>query len=244
MDLSDVTIAIKTFERPQSLKRLVQSIRCFYPSMPIVIADDSETPRPGTVQGLSPVEYWCLPFDLGVSCGRNLLAGGIGSQYVLMLEDDVEVTEESRIETLMEGVLWNDFDVVGSAPKDPNGREQHLEAHLLRAGHTIQVQPVQTETPTAVDFTDNCFLARTDTLRAVRWDDQQKTVDHLDFFLRCQQKGVRVGYVPGFHLLHHSDRSSRYNRFRVERSGYYQQRLLDQWGLTSIEGRIHISGLT
>ena len=37
----DVTVLVKTFERPEALRRLVTSIRRFYKRMPIVVVDDS-----------------------------------------------------------------------------------------------------------------------------------------------------------------------------------------------------------
>lgn len=40
-DASDITIIIKTFERPEALKASYLSIRTFYPSAPIIIVDDS-----------------------------------------------------------------------------------------------------------------------------------------------------------------------------------------------------------
>ena len=37
----DVTVLVKTFERPDALRRLLSSIRSFYPRLPIVVIDDS-----------------------------------------------------------------------------------------------------------------------------------------------------------------------------------------------------------
>ena len=42
-----VTIVIKTFERPQILERLVVSIRVRYPSIPIIVVDDSHQSKRG-----------------------------------------------------------------------------------------------------------------------------------------------------------------------------------------------------
>ena len=42
--LSDITILIKTFERPEYLDRLIKSIKLYYPNIKIIVADDSRNP--------------------------------------------------------------------------------------------------------------------------------------------------------------------------------------------------------
>ena len=37
----DITILVKTYEREDSLNRLVASIRRFYPRIPVLVVDDS-----------------------------------------------------------------------------------------------------------------------------------------------------------------------------------------------------------
>lgn len=54
-----VTIATKTFIRYDKLKDLIDSIRTFYPTVTIVIADDSEHPQPVTGPH---VEHYIMPF--------------------------------------------------------------------------------------------------------------------------------------------------------------------------------------
>lgn len=54
-----VTIATKTFLRYDKLKELITSIRKYYPTVTIVIADDNEHPEP--VRG-PHVEHYIMPF--------------------------------------------------------------------------------------------------------------------------------------------------------------------------------------
>lgn len=54
-----VTIATKTFLRYDKLQDLINSIRQFYPTITIVIADDTEEPKPVT----GPyIEHYIMPF--------------------------------------------------------------------------------------------------------------------------------------------------------------------------------------
>ncbi len=54
-----VTIATKTFLRYDKLQDLIDSIRQYYPTVIIVIADDSEHPK--TVSG-PYIEHYIMPF--------------------------------------------------------------------------------------------------------------------------------------------------------------------------------------
>lgn len=54
-----VTIATKTFLRYDKLNDLITSIRKYYPTVTIVIADDNEHPEP--VRG-PHIEHYIMPF--------------------------------------------------------------------------------------------------------------------------------------------------------------------------------------
>uniref|UniRef100_A0A5F8GAB0 Beta-1,4-N-acetyl-galactosaminyltransferase 1 n=1 Tax=Monodelphis domestica TaxID=13616 RepID=A0A5F8GAB0_MONDO len=54
-----VTIATKTFLRYDRLRKLIASIRRFYPTITVIIADDSEQPEP--VNG-PHIEHYLMPF--------------------------------------------------------------------------------------------------------------------------------------------------------------------------------------
>lgn len=54
-----VTIATKTFLRYDKLKDLIDSIREYYPTVTIVIADDNEHPEPVTGPH---IEHYIMPF--------------------------------------------------------------------------------------------------------------------------------------------------------------------------------------
>jgi hypothetical protein len=68
--IQDITAVIKTFERPNELDRVIQSLRGFYPDLKIIVTDDSRIPYPR-----NDVDYHVMPYDSGLSAGRNLLIG-------------------------------------------------------------------------------------------------------------------------------------------------------------------------
>ena len=61
----------------------------------------------------------------------------------------------------------------------------------------------------------NFFAARTEVLKAIKWDDALKVCEHEDFFWRARAAGVAVGYCPRAVALHKRDHGgSRYREFR------------------------------
>jgi glycosyltransferase involved in cell wall biosynthesis len=105
--LPDVTIIIKTFERPRALDSLIKSIYKFYSNINILVADDSRNP---VIR--EDVDYYTMPFNSGLSAGRNLLLDQINTPYFLLLDDDFIFNNETKIEELKK-VLQKGFDIVG-----------------------------------------------------------------------------------------------------------------------------------
>src|SRR5581483_11515366 len=64
--VADLTALIKTCERPATLRRLLRGIRRLYPTLRVVVVDDSRDPV-----RLEGVEVVRLPYRSGISQGRN-----------------------------------------------------------------------------------------------------------------------------------------------------------------------------
>lgn len=65
-----VTIATKTFLRYDKLQDLIDSVRRYYPTVTIVIADDSENPK--TISG-PYIEHYIMPFGKVRKCSGPTL---------------------------------------------------------------------------------------------------------------------------------------------------------------------------
>jgi hypothetical protein len=69
-ELKNTTAIVKTFERPDCLHSLVESLRRSWPTLPLVIVDDSRIPY---AQQYKDPHTWImiLPNDSGIGLGRN-----------------------------------------------------------------------------------------------------------------------------------------------------------------------------
>ena len=112
----DLTIAIKTFERYESLGYLLSSISKMKFDFPVVIADDSENRYRDEVlaeYGNLIDKYITLPFDVGQSVGRNVLMENVQTQYVLLCEDDFIFDERTDLYRMLELLESGEIDLLG-----------------------------------------------------------------------------------------------------------------------------------
>jgi glycosyltransferase involved in cell wall biosynthesis len=183
----NLTAIVKTFERPKVVKRLIASIKRQYPELKIIVVDDSR--QPIEIDGVQMV---ALPFDSGVSAGRNEGLRHVSTRYVLNLDDDFVFYRHTDLDTALSLIEQHvQIDIMGGEQLDLplfekfNYRQAAL--HPTRAlathppGSTIGGLPVYDKVP-------SFFIARTDRIRLVGWDPNIKRLDHADFFTRA--KGV------------------------------------------------------
>ena len=185
--MRDVTFGITAFERPKLLTNLIRSIKKYYPTAKIVVANNGrETPPlPDDVKVL------VLPFDSGLSRARNALINHLDTKYLLILEDDFLFLEETKIEPMVE-VLEADREVgcVGGALRDVNGRLAcyALDIEVFRdkmevreATHRVKLTP--SGSPYRLcDMVWNFCLFRKEMLADHRWNDRLKVGEHCPYF--------------------------------------------------------------
>lgn len=189
---SRVTMVVKTFERPDAARRLVKSARTIFPGR-IVVADDSRVPFTDLGPG---VDILALPFNVGLSAGRNAAVEAVTTEFLFLTDDDTVFTAATDIVAMMEYLddhsevdlvapqliylpWWYRFDTA-SIDLLPGAPEP-----LRQRGEDI-------EGATVVYKVQNVFLARTDAIRKIGWNDDLRLIEHNDFFARASGKLVCV----------------------------------------------------
>ncbi|XP_053410922.1 beta-1,4 N-acetylgalactosaminyltransferase 1 isoform X3 [Nycticebus coucang] len=187
-----VTIATKTFLRYDRLRALIASIRRFYPTVTVVIADDSD--KPEHVSG-PHVEHYLMPFGKGWFAGRNLAVSQVTTKYVLWVDDDFVFTARTRLERLVDVLERTPLDLVGGAVREISGFANTYRQLLslepgapglgncLRQRRGFHHELIGFPGCVVTDGVINFFLARTDKVREVGFDPRLSRVAHLEFFL-------------------------------------------------------------
>jgi len=195
-----VTAIVKTFERPETLKRLIESIQRLYPHMKIIVVDDSRHP-----QKLYSVKTIIMPYDSGVSAGRQKALESVTTPYVLLLDDDFILYHETKLEPALEIMeREKEIDIMGGEVVNlPSFKSaDYAQARLHNTG-VASLREVGTQIAglSVYDKVPNFYIARTERLQLVGWDKRIKRLDHADFFSRA--KGVLVTVLnPQFKVLH------------------------------------------
>jgi GT2 family glycosyltransferase len=218
--LTQTTAIIKTFQRPKCLNRLIRSILRYYPDLQIMVGDDGFQPTPR-----SDVGYIRLPVDIGLSAGRNALLERVQTPYFLLLDDDVEFHNQTKIEKLVRLVDQDDVDIAAgnclrtkrklfflrSKPQPYHGLFDFRDDELrLVCGHHKQRDGYL-----LCDIAHNFYVARTDAVRNMgAWDPELRQNEHTEFFVRAWRHGLRVGYCHDVIIRHWIDRPPGYAAFR------------------------------
>ena len=198
--LDDFTVIIKTFERPKILKRLIRSIRRFYPDIKIIVADDSHNPV--LIHGVKTLP---LPYDSGVSAGRNAALSSVETEYTLLLDDDFvffRKTDLHRALSLMK--RYPEVDILGgkviNLPFYNSTDYRNANLFPTDAG---PIKPIGSYIGKleVLDKVPNFYIGKTAGIRKVGWDEQLTRLDHADFFTRA--RGVlTICYYPKLQVLH------------------------------------------
>lgn len=211
----NVTFIYKSFNRQVQAERLYHNIRCFYPDVRIIIADDSREPL--RIEG---AEIVYLPFNSGLSKGLAAALERVKTPFVQQLDDDVLLTPRSDIHGQLAFLQRHpEVDLVSlQVTPDPSvGAREYSKIRmdkslLIDAGTLIEEREV-------VYKGTNLFLARTESVRKVGYDPNIRMIIHYDFFWRAAGKLVCV-QDPNACVLHcHNAFDREYRAFRNDTSG-------------------------
>ena len=204
-----VTVVIKTFERPFCVVQLITSLKEHYPTIKALVCDDSRTPLfSDQEEPVSGIRWLTLPYELGhtLGAGRNFLLEQTDTPYFFLCDDDHVFTTGTHLEEMYEFLSNYDYDIVGGA----QGRKEYgCAVFEYIDGRVDQVfyqhHGLITERVVACDRVSNSFMGKTDIINHVRWNDQVYAHEHADFFLRAKNAGTRIAQMGKTFVDHKRD---------------------------------------
>ena len=232
MPLDNLVLGITAFNRPKLLERLVASVREFYPSLPIMIADNGWQPADLTEwSGITMVD---VEDDCGLSASRNALAAACPTPLMCLAEEDFVFTDKTD---LAAGVAILDENpelgmIGGSLIQDRQvqhyarnfRRERHPEGDVLKAipaGGPMINQGDQSPTWRKCSMVFNWGIIRRDLMIEVPWDEDLKLGEHADWFLRVgEDSDCEVGPTLSILARHDRDDPGDYSQHRNRAAGF------------------------
>ena len=199
------TIVAKTFIRNFCLKQFLSSIRKYYPEIKIMIADDSPDnyakSNKRTCERFN-ADYYQLPEKAGWNAGRNLLVSQVSSEYVVWMDDDFLVTKHTDLNLMFKFLEHNPYYDLVAGNIDNSKKEsswaQFAELDFIGDDMClVQRSTNRNKYPDAdildpenhkficrsADLAINFWMARTNTIRKIGFDNEMKRFAHKEFFV-------------------------------------------------------------
>lgn len=240
--MDNTTFLIKTFDRPQCVRRLVKSIYRYYPEAKVMIADDSTGPSckqyfAEHYIGKDIAVYELEP-DQGLSFGRNYLVDRVITEFFVLLDDDFVFDSKTNITQALEILKNKELDILGGYIRNyalQNGfisRVKLAVQNVIRYNnpanymgtfryseddHILYIDRIRHQFPdyTETDIIPNFFIAKTSVIRKRnRWDDELKLQEHTAFFYKAKQNGLKIAFSNIFSVQHKPVQLKTYGTFR------------------------------
>jgi hypothetical protein len=246
-----LALAFTTIDRPQVAQRLIRSVRKYFGDLPIYVADQSRhIDAMSTFYAVNNVDLTRMPYDIGVTASRNLLASKIKEDYFVLCDDDfvfgtrTDFREAMRIlETVPE------IGIVGGRLIDFDDGEEYIRNWELFLEYDTEQKilfsiPIYDLAPKTreiagirfylCDAVLNFAVFRRSMFSAgVKWDERFKSNgEHEDFYLNLKiNTCFRVVHLPTMIAYHHHPKeySAYRSRLRDRNDGW--KFFLEKWGL-------------
>lgn len=235
-----VTAIIKTFERPDKLLSLYESLRTFYPTMKVIIVDDSAAPMTNAWD--EHTEYVFTEYDIGLSAGRNLGVEKVQTPYCLLLDDDFIFTQKTKLENFVKILDDTEFQIVAGQVLDFGKKCIVFKGIMSVENDTLVLDSYKKGKKigklTCYDYVLNFFLAKTQVLRDHPWDPELKIREHEEFFWRLKKNQILITATPSVAISHfptsdtvaHDDK---YYEKRIERLKFFHNLACHKIGVTN-----------
>ncbi len=147
---------------------------------------------------------------------NNLAVAAARGEYLLFLNDDIEIIDRGWLHTLLEQAERPEVGAVGPQLLYPDRRVQHAGMFLASLGvarHAFRNSPeddpgyfgLALAQRDVIAVTGACLLTRRETFESLgRFDESHDVVNNdIDYCLRVFETGLRTIYTPHTRLIHH-----------------------------------------
>ncbi len=238
-----IAILYTTFMRDELMKRTCLSIiHNWKPGFYLLVGDQGNLAHlPALQPQTAGMKWFALPYDCGLSYARNRLVQEAASQnfeFCLLTADSIEFIPETiknldKVITFMKnnrkiGIVGFNLKAAHSWVFNMDiGDGKFLMKKIIAGG----IDAISGLNFMDCDICPNFFLARTQALINVPWDNELKLMEHEDFFWRFKQSGWKVAWTPDVSALHIHDWPEEYAKFRYRAYGEFMKKLKKKYNL-------------
>lgn len=221
----NISICLKTLYRKDLLLANITEIRKIMPNIKIIVADDSDDKyklkNKNVINKFKNIEYLELPYDSGLSYGRNKAVERVNTKYTIITDDSRCITDVNQLNNLIDFMDNNkEYDLIsgnvlergGFAGKftylfDINNKKETINNIKNNKKIKIKIKHKSINNLKIIDnnlklykthIGVNCFIARTSILKQYKWDNNLKLREHKDFFLKLFLNNINILYCDKF----------------------------------------------
>eukprot|EP00966_Prymnesium_polylepis_P332048 7387583-Prymnesium_polylepis.1 len=217
-------------KRRHMLCQLVGRIRKRYADESIVVANDGALVYNG--RGSTGDRYINIPGVGGLAAGRNMLVQNTNTEFLMIMDDDVEFHRATRVESLLAHLARApQMSLVAACYYNFTANPCYANNFVSADGSHMKLQRVRYHTDAeglhVAHLVENVFVARTAALQLHRWDVRQQVMEHETFFYKLLISGQVVGFDPSVTVLHNGKQTAStagYNSLR-DLEGHFLQYL-------------------
>lgn len=226
-----VSYIIITWNGIDYLRQLLESMRrqLSRPDVEVIITDNHSTD--GTVAFLEEsyptVRLICLPENKGVAFARNTALREARGKYLLILDNDIQITDEAvaAMEDFMDA--HEDVGICGCKLLYPDGAEQvsckpypgfwkkvrSICSSSAQNEYATEMRGKEPFEPTYI--IGACQMIRQEVYQKIGELDEKIFYgpEDCDYCMRARSAGWRVLYIPTVHMYHHCQRRTHANPF-------------------------------
>jgi GT2 family glycosyltransferase len=241
LDLSKLSIGIRTFLRDGKLFKTIRDIRNTMPDAKMIIADCGYLAGGDVEHGFwisyeKQVLYAELEqrghkviqmnFDAGLGAMSNAIVNALDTPYLLISSDDFDHGDPQYrvgIEKMLAVLEKHPRYYAVSGRVDNKPYEMFLsDKGDIVAEHNARIDERVKESSFLevfdVDLTVNYTIFRRETFKEIRWDEPEPKIgggEHGAFFVDMRRAGFKVGFVPGVNINQQEGAdSAEYRNFR------------------------------
>ena len=242
-----ISIIIPTRDKVELLTRCLESIeaKTTYRHFEIIVLDNhSEEPDTLTYLAGLPHTVVPVPGPFNYSYLNNLGAARARGEFLLFLNNDIEVITEEWLEALLEHAQRKEVGAVGAKLIFPNGTIQHagvIIGHGGFANNAFWGEPAANPGYCCLTHvvrncsavTGACMMTRKVVFDEVGGFDENLTVafGDVDLCLRMRERGYTVVYTP-YAVLYHLESATREGLHPMADEAHARQR----WGWLLVQG--------
>lgn len=220
MKSTSITIIIPTYTNIKGLKKLLAFLQSL--DYPIIVIDNQPLKEKNFLSKMKHVSYLPQEKNRGFADAVNYGASFSQSDWLAILNDDIDIKDEKLFEKLLKFALKKNYAAVSPVLKKSNGEIENLGYQVLPIGRVDLIKDVSRYTLHVTrgeldGLTAACLLIKKKAFESIGGFDQRffAYLEDVDLFLRLKKTGQKFSLCLEAEVIHqHMTTSSKMGNFK------------------------------